>query len=452
MSKYTGRYYLHKKIRIISYITAAFLCMGGFLLQEHSAVNYYRMQIGLNYQHEFSELVTAANELESSLQKSLYLNSAGLMCCSCMDVVVKAEAAQMALSELPFSDTELEHTSKTGDYVCMLLKKSASGSTLAEEDYSNLKQLADHAGLLSDNLTNLFSDVQNGIITIERSQDKISETDDKLVPSALADSFVSMESEFPEMPSLIYDGPFSTHITGMKPVYLENEAEISAEEAVERAAKFTGFEAKRFRYEYTLNGELPVYVFSTPLIGGDMLVEVSLQGGVVTRIKHARAVSQSNISAEDGVYIAEHFLSSRGYDSMQESYYQAEENEVTVNFAYVQNGVICYPDLAMVTVALDTGSVTGFENTGYVMSHRQRNIPQPKISAEDAGKRVTDNLTILSHALAVIPTAGKNEVFCHEFKCENSDGQHFILYINAETGLEEKLLILIESENGTLTL
>ena len=45
-----------------------------------------------------------------------------------------------------------------------------------------------------------------------------------------------------------------------------------------------------------------------------------------------------------------------------------------------------------------------------------------------------------------------NEVFCHECKCENGDGSLYIVYINAETGTEEKILILLESENGTLTI
>ena len=60
-------------------------------------------------------------------------------------------------------------------------------------------------------------------------------------------------------------------------------------------------------------------------------------------------------------------------------------------------------------------------------------------------------LKVLAHEMAVIPTSGKNEAFCHEFKCENG-GNRYIVYINAETGNEEKILILLENENGTLTI
>ena len=74
------------------------------------------------------------------------------------------------------------------------------------------------------------------------------------------------------------------------------------------------------------------------------------------------------------------------------------------------------------------------------------------VSREEAQGVVSDKLKILSHALAVIPTSGKNEVFCHEFKCESADGRHYIVYVNAETGNEERILILIEDENGALAL
>ena len=53
--------------------------------------------------------------------------------------------------------------------------------------------------------------------------------------------------------------------------------------------------------------------------------------------------------------------------------------------------------------------------------------------------------------LAYIPTTGYNEVFCWEFVCKTEDGGHALVYINCETGLAENLLLLVETENGTLT-
>ena len=57
-----------------------------------------------------------------------------------------------------------------------------------------------------------------------------------------------------------------------------------------------------------------------------------------------------------------------------------------------------------------------------------------------------------SEKLAVIPTSGAEEIYCRELICETEDGRHYLLYVNAMTGAQEKILILLEDESGTLAL
>ena len=63
---------------------------------------------------------------------------------------------------------------------------------------------------------------------------------------------------------------------------------------------------------------------------------------------------------------------------------------------------------------------------------------------------VGDTLTVLSHRLALIPTEGEYELLCHEFRCETEDGQHILLYFDAVTGAQKRILLLLEDESGTL--
>ena len=125
---------------------------------------------------------------------------------------------------------------------------------------------------------------------------------------------------------------------------------------------------------------------------------------------------------------------------------------MTVNFAYTQGGVTCYPDLIKISIAADTGQLVGFDASSYTMNHTARAIPAPKIAEPQARKLIASDLTILSQGLAIIPTQGKNERFCYEYKCGSMDGKHYLLYINAATGVQEQILILLEDENGTLVL
>ena len=54
--------------------------------------------------------------------------------------------------------------------------------------------------------------------------------------------------------------------------------------------------------------------------------------------------------------------------------------------------------------------------------------------------------------LALIPTPGLDEVLCWEFVCKGEDGEDVLVYISGETGMEERIYELIESDNGVLAL
>ena len=65
-------------------------------------------------------------------------------------------------------------------------------------------------------------------------------------------------------------------------------------------------------------------------------------------------------------------------------------------------------------------------------------------------KNLNKNLEIKSEGLAVIPTEWKTEILCWEFK-GTVDETDFLVYINAETGKEEDILVIVNTPNGTLT-
>ena len=123
---------------------------------------------------------------------------------------------------------------------------------------------------------------------------------------------------------------------------------------------------------------------------------------------------------------------------------------VTINYAYSQNDVTIYPDLIKLKIALDNGEVLGIETTGYLNSHTERNIPEVKVSKEKALENLNEKLEIKSEGLAIIPTEWQTEVFCLEFK-GTIDEMDFLVYVNAETGKEEDILLIVNTPNGTLT-
>ena len=136
---------------------------------------------------------------------------------------------------------------------------------------------------------------------------------------------------------------------------------------------------------------------------------------------------------------------------MKETYYLKQNGIVTINYAYIQNNIIMYPDLIKVKVALDNGEIMGIETTGYLNSHHTRDVSNIKITKEEAKKNINTNLEILSEGLAVIPTEYQTEVLCYEFKGRVNE-RDFLVYVNTDNGKEEDILVILDTPDGTLTM
>lgn len=140
-----------------------------------------------------------------------------------------------------------------------------------------------------------------------------------------------------------------------------------------------------------------------------------------------------------------------GINHITDTYYEINGNVCLVNFAGTQGDITMYTDLIKVGVAMDNGDILSFDGRGYITNHKKRNLPEPKITAEQARKHLSSELTVTDTSLAVVPSAGTNELYCYEFHCTSPDGRQMLVYINADTGKEEQILLLEISENGTLT-
>ena len=136
---------------------------------------------------------------------------------------------------------------------------------------------------------------------------------------------------------------------------------------------------------------------------------------------------------------------------MKATYYLEVENMITINYAAVQNNITLYPDLVKVKIAMDDGEVCSAETTGYIFNHKQRTDITATISIEEAKNVLNKNIEIKSEGMSIIPTDSKSEVLAYEFKGKIND-KDFIIYINAKTGEEEEVLLIINTPGGTLTM
>ena len=162
-------------------------------------------------------------------------------------------------------------------------------------------------------------------------------------------------------------------------------------------------------------------------------------------------VKEEKLSIDDAKKRGIEFLEKLGITNMKDTYYQKSEKIAIINYAAVQDGVVLYPDLIKVKVALDDGMILGIEAQGYIYNHIKRDNLKPIQTEEKARSVINKNVEILSSDIALIPTEYNTEILTYEFK-GRIDNRDFLIYINANTLKEEKVLLVIDSKNGILTM
>lgn len=93
-----------KQVLAASFLAGAFAVTAGFAVQGHARAAQYRRMLDNTYQHAFTELATAAGELDVALRKVTYATSPELFSALCAQAYSKALAAQSALGELPYGN------------------------------------------------------------------------------------------------------------------------------------------------------------------------------------------------------------------------------------------------------------------------------------------------------------------------------------------------------------
>ena len=400
-----------------------------------------KRNINMDYQRCFTEVVQYVDDLQLGLEKSKFVNDPGQMMRLSGEIYRQASMASSNLAMLPLQAEPLEHLgeflNQVGNYAYTLSFKMLNGNGISEEEYQNLASLEKYAKTVAQSLDEDLEALYNGELEIGQSAKGAA-------PSGIDKALGELETGLHDYPALIYDGPFSSHLTDRKPLFLEGMKEVSAEAALEKVKEITNHADFLYTEE---QGNVPAYYFYDK--NGQESIVITKQGGYLLSYLNDRDVAQSQYTMSDAKLAATMFLEKQGFKNMKESYYEIVSDVAVINYAAVQDGYTLYPDLIKVKVALDDCTVVGCETRGYLMHHTKRTIPEIKVSEEKAKSKVNSHVEVVSSSLTLIPSDGGTEHFCWQLEGKIED-RRCLIYVNTQTGAEEKLFILIESETGTL--
>ncbi|MBQ2889557.1 MAG: germination protein YpeB, partial [Clostridia bacterium] len=331
-------------------LLSALLC----LVTAFSLVQYKRAR-ELSYAREiefnrvFTELTEYVDDLEISLLKGQVISTPQQMAKLAGDLYGQSSGAKANLALLPLDGHQLEKTSEflsqVGEYANSISAKMLRGEKMSDKEIKTMSELRKYANTLKSGLDEMLMGVNEGRISLSNSSSKIG----RLMGGgkvAMASELASLEEEFHSYPSLIYDGPFSQHLTLKEAVLTKGKAQITKKQAINYAKKFTD------RQEVTVSeigGKLPAYSIKSK----DHVIEYTKNGGILLLLMRDRNIDEETISLEDAKVKAELFLRDNGFMDMRESYYEKREGSIVINYAYEQDGYVVFPDLVKVKVALD---------------------------------------------------------------------------------------------------
>lgn len=423
-------------------------------------------QLSARYQERFFEAVGHIENVEALLAKGLLVlspkkRSNELSVTLFSDIWRQAFAAQANLTQLPLLQGTLLRTGKfltqVGDFSYFVARKVSSGQELGSDEMGKLAEFRREAAILNSALRSAQVSASRGAMPWSQLQ---RQTNVRLLQRSKQiddNDFVRLEKQAVEFPTIIYDGPFSDHITQREPRGLtgSNESEGRAEQI---ALNFMPAERKDNLVAESIgkaNGAIPAYQIHIRRAGQDREIarlDVSRKGGHVIWMLNSRAVGTPTLELEQAGRKAKDFLVKRGFEHIVPTYANQSGGRATIPFAPLQDGVIIYPDLVKVTVALDNGEIIGYEALGYLMNHHSRSLPQAKITVEQALESVSPDLRIEGGPqLALIPLETLEEVLTYEVKGRHGD-EFFVNYVDVQTGELIRILQIVDTPDGRMAI
>ncbi|MFY0543030.1 germination protein YpeB [Brevibacillus sp. H7] len=424
--------------------------------QEHNEKNSVLIKAENQYQRAFHDLNYSVEKLHDELGKSLVVNSRKQMTPCLTNVwrlayAAQSDVGQLPLTLMPFNNTE-EFLAKVADFSYGVAVRDLNKQPLSEQEYKTLKSLYDRSKDIQKQLRHVQTKVIDKRLRWMDVETALA-SDDKKTDNTIIDGFRTIDKQVQEFPEIDWgtniqslDKKKQQRIKGI------DGNRISKEEAKRIALQFVGINEADSEVNVDENGKAEEYsAYSVEISSKELKTPINLdvtkRGGKVVWLLNERDIGEERLTMEQAKRSADRFLRAHGYQNMVAAESDSYEGLAVFTFVPEQNGVRIYPDAVTVEVALDNGSVNGFNSTEYQFNHKQRKIPNPRITKEQARQNVNPSVKVTKQRLAIIEgKADGKEVLCYEMT-GNFEGKAYLIYINALNGEEEEI-VKMDGESG----
>ncbi len=424
-------------------LLATFIALAVFV----GLTNTYSIQLENVYKRSFYELSTNINDIELDMSKLVAVNGTTSKREVLSNIYNSCQTANTNISNLPIQNNKIDKVNNfvnvLGGYSYSLLTKTNNNIDFSQDDYATIYTLHDKS-------LELLYEFNEYISNLKVDYNIIKDVDFNNGNNSGFDAGLSnVNSSSTQIPTLIYDGPFSESVINKQIIGLDSFEvdKVEAEEYIKQTLSFLNIET--IEYVGESDGKFYTFNYNVSTSNQQLYVQVTRRGCKIADITSYSAKGDNSLTEAQCVNLAENFAKNLEYDNVRCVWSTTNGNICYVNLAPIVNGVIYYPDLVKVKVDNSTGVVVGLEGTNYCYNHTNRNIEAPNITFDDAQKRLSDALSIKERNYAIIPNKYVGETFVYEFICSWKDYEYYI-YIDVNTGEEINVMRVVKTTSGDL--
>lgn len=410
-----------------------------------SQANSYSLQLENIYKKNYYELVDTVNTADMNISKLLASNSEDYQAKMLNDLAQGAKEMQSNIAALPLSSDNIVESvrfiNQMSGYTQTLQEKVAKGGELTESDLNTLNEMHESLTEMKKYLNQMSEKMIYGYSILDASNHIDGNYDDFSL------DFAQIKSDDTEYPTMIYDGPFSDSVVNHKVKGLTG-SEISKDEAYKIVDSYFK-NISNLQYQGQTNGKFSTYNYV--LLNTDnqkVYVQVTKIGGKILTVSGHVDSDVKNITMQQAEKIALDFAKGNGVENAEIVWSEELGSQAYFNISPKQNGIILYPDLVKVKVDLENGNVIGYDAVSYWINHTSRDISGATVTKEMAKTNIDTSFSIKNERLVLAPLDYNREVLCWEFECERN-GSTYYIYINANTNVEENILKVVKTNDGS---
>lgn len=410
-----------------------------------SQANSYSLQLENIYKKNYYELVDAVNTADMNISKLLASSSEDYQAKMLNDLAQGAKEMQSNIAALPLSSDNIVESvrfiNQMSGYTQTLQEKVAQGGELTESDLNTLNEMHESLTEMKKYLNQMSEKMIYGYSILDASNHIDGDYDDFSL------DFAQIKSDDTEYPTMIYDGPFSDSVVNQKVKGLTG-SEVSKDEAYKIVDSYFK-NISNLQYQGQTNGKFSTYNYV--LLNTDnqkVYVQVTKIGGKILTVSGHVDSDVKNITMQQAEKIALDFAKGNGVENAEIVWSEELDSQAYFNISPKQNGIILYPDLVKVKVDLENGNVIGYDAVSYWINHTSRDISGATVTKEMAKTNIDTSFSIKNERLVLAPLDYNREVLCWEFECERN-GSTYYIYINANTNVEENILKVVKTNDGS---